>query len=106
MATIQKSLSTKKDGQGYSQVLFRVSIDKNKKLRLKTGVLIPEKRWDETKGQLSYSRTVGAERKEMAEKDARLKNIEGEFVFGGDLKMPAEVWSGLRLFPEDFQGGM
>ena len=80
MATIQKSLSTKKDGQGYSQVLFRVSIDKNKKLRLKTGVLIPEKRWDEAKGQLSYSRTVGAERKEMAEKDARLKNIEAKIL--------------------------
>lgn len=80
MATIQKSLSTKKDGQGYSQVLFRVSIDKNKKLRLKTGVLIPEKRWDKTKGQLSYSRTVGAERKEMSEKDARLKNIEAKIL--------------------------
>ena len=80
MATIKKTLSTKKDGQGYSQILFRVSIDKNRKLRLKTGVFIPEKRWDEAKGQLSYSRMVGAERKEMAEKDTRLKNIEAKIL--------------------------
>lgn len=80
MATIKKTLSTKKDGQGYSQILFRVSIDKNRKLRLKTGVFIPEKRWDEAKGQLSYSRMVGAERKEMAEKDTRLKNIESKIL--------------------------
>ena len=29
---------------------------------------------------MSYSRTVGAERKEMAEKDARLKNIEAKIL--------------------------
>ena len=87
---------------GYSQILFRVSIDKNRKLRLKTGVFIPEKRWDEAKGQLSYSRMVGAERKEMAEKDTRLKNIEAKIlklceVFPDDVLTKEWVENVLKL---------
>lgn len=80
MATIKKSLSTKKDGQGYSQILFRVSIDKNKKLRLRSGIYIPENRWDTVKERMSYSKAIGAERGEMTDKEAKLKNIEAKLL--------------------------
>ena len=59
MATIKKTLSTKRDGQGYSQILFRVSIDKNKKLRLKSGIYIPENRWDVAKERMNYGKAIG-----------------------------------------------
>lgn len=80
MATIKKSLSTKKDGQGYSQILFRVSIDKNKKLRLRSGIYIPENRWDAVKERMSYGKAIGAERGEMTDKEAKLKNIEAKLL--------------------------
>lgn len=80
MATIKKSLSTKKDGQGYSQILFRVSIDKNKKLRLRSGIYIPENRWDAVKERMSYGKAIGAERGEMTNKEAKLKNIESKLL--------------------------
>ena len=75
MATIKKALSTKVDGQGYSQVLFRVSVNKEKKLRLKTGVFIPSKRWDAEKERMSYGKAVGFERAEMSEKETKLKDL-------------------------------
>lgn len=80
MATIKKTLSTKRDGQGYSQILFRVSIDKNKKLRLKSGIYIPENRWDVAKERMNYGKAIGAERVEMTDKEAKLKNIEAKLL--------------------------
>lgn len=76
MATIKKSLSAQKDGRGYSQILFRVSINKNQKLRLKTGIFIPERRWDAVKERMNYGKSVGMERIEMAEKETQLKQLE------------------------------
>ena len=89
MATIQKRLSTQKDGQGYSQILFRVSIDRNIKIRLKTGVFVPEKRWDAAKGRMSYGKAIGVERAEMVEKETRLNDIE------------AKVLKLCEIFPKD-----
>ena len=80
MATIKKALSTKIDGQGYSQILFRVSIDKNMKIRLRTGIFIPERRWNEEKERMSYGKAVGTERAEMAEKETRLKDTEAKVL--------------------------
>lgn len=80
MATIKKTLSTKTDGQGYSQILIRVSIDKDKKLRLKSGIFIPQKRWDNTKERISYGKATGTERIEMSEKETRLKNFEAKVL--------------------------
>lgn len=80
MATIKKTLSTKTDGQGYSQILIRVSIDKDKKLRLKSGIFIPQKRWDNTKERISYGKAIGTERIEMSEKETRLKNFEAKVL--------------------------
>ena len=89
MATIKKSLSTKKDGQGYSQILFRVSIDKNVKVRIRTGIFIPERRWNEEKERVNYGKAVGTERAEMVEKETRLKDAE------------AKVLKLCEIFPKD-----
>ena len=89
MATIKKTLSTKKDGQGYSQILFRVSIDKNVKIRIRTGIFIPERRWNEEKERMNYGKAVGMERAEMVEKEARLKDVE------------AKVLKLCEIFPKD-----
>ncbi len=80
MATIKKTLSTKTDGQGYSQILLRVSIDKDKKLRIKSGIFIPAKRWDEDKERITYGKATGMERTEMAEKETRLKDVEAKVL--------------------------
>ena len=92
MATIKKALSTKVDGQGYSQVLFRVSVNKEKKLRLKTGVFIPPKRWDAEKERMSYGKAVGFERTEMSEKETKLKDVEAKVLKLCEI-IPAEVLS-------------
>jgi len=80
MATIQKSLSTKQDGRGYSQILFRVSISKNKKLRLKTNIFIPAKRWDEDKERINSAKAIGVEKNELTEKETSLKEIEAKVL--------------------------
>ena len=92
MATIKKTLSTKVDGQGYSQVLFRVSVNKEKKLRLKTGVFLPPKRWDEGKERMNYGKAVGLERAEMSEKETKLKDMEAKILKLCEI-FPADILS-------------
>lgn len=92
MATIKKALSSKVDGQGYSQVLFRVSVNKEKKLRLKTGIFIPSKRWDAEKERMSYGKAVGFERAEMSEKETKLKDVEAKVLKLCEI-IPAEALS-------------
>jgi hypothetical protein len=49
MSTISKSLSTKTDANGYTQVLFLVRNGRKSRLRIKSGVFVPEKYWNEKK---------------------------------------------------------
>ena len=80
MATIKKTLSKKSDAQGYSQILFRVSVNKNKRVYVKTGIFIPEKRWNEEKECINVSgRGInGFEKKELIEAETGLKSIEAK----------------------------
>lgn len=61
MASIKKSISTKLDGNGYGQILYRVSITKNAKVRIKTNVFVPTKRWDEAKERINIGKSIGFE---------------------------------------------
>ena len=80
MASIKKSISTKLDGNGYGQVLFRVSVSKNIKVRIKTNVFVPAKRWDEDKERISIGKSIGLERAELTEKDAQLRELEAKII--------------------------
>lgn len=59
MATISKSLSTKLDANGYAQVLFFVRNGRKSRLRIKSGLFIPEKYWNEKKQTISIPKKIG-----------------------------------------------
>ena len=56
MSTISKSLSTKTDANGYTQVLFLVRNGRKSRLRIKSGVFVPEKYWNEKKQNIKHGR--------------------------------------------------
>ena len=59
MSTISKSLSTKTDANGYTQVLFLVRNGRKSRLRIKSGVFVPEKYWNEKKQTISIPKKIG-----------------------------------------------
>lgn len=90
MASIKKSISTKLDGNGYGQILYRVSITKNAKIRVKTNVFVPAKRWDEAKERINIGKSIGFERAELVESDTKLKDLEAKLLRLCEM-YPAEV---------------
>ncbi len=59
MATISKSLSAKADANGYTQVLFLVRNGRKSRLRIKSGLFVPEKYWNEKKQSISIPKKIG-----------------------------------------------
>lgn len=91
MATIKKTLSTKTDGQGYSQILIRLSLNRDKKLRLKSGIFIPTKRWDTEKERITDGKAVGFEKKDLIDKNARLKSLEARILKLCEGRLPETI---------------
>lgn len=58
MATVTKSLSSKIDPEGYSQVLFLIRNGSSFRLRTKSGIMVPAKQWNQKKGCLSIPRVA------------------------------------------------
>lgn len=48
MASISRTISAKPDVNGYCKVLFRVTINHDKRIRLKSKIFVPKKRWNDT----------------------------------------------------------
>ncbi len=53
MALINKSISTRIDVNGYSQVLFRINVNRDKRFRFRTGIFVPTKQWNEKDANLN-----------------------------------------------------
>ncbi|MEE0882251.1 MAG: tyrosine-type recombinase/integrase [Bacteroidales bacterium] len=80
MASIKKRLSTKLDGNGYAQVMFRISVSKNIKIRIKSNVFVPAKRWDETKERINIGKVIGFEKAELLRKESQIREIEQKIL--------------------------
>lgn len=63
MATVTKSLSSKIDPEGYSQVLFLIRNGSSFRLRTKSGIMVPAKQWNQKKGCVSIPRVATDEEK-------------------------------------------
>ena len=63
MATVTKSLSSKVDPEGCSQVLFLIRSGSNFRLRVKSGIMVPASQWNQKKGCLSVPRVATDEEK-------------------------------------------
>lgn len=74
MATIQRNLSTKVDGNGKSEILLRLSVTKDKKLRIKSGLFINPKRFNA--GEIIRPRANQTEVQELRELESKLIELE------------------------------
>ncbi len=74
MATIQRNLSTKVDGNGKSEILLRLSVTKDKKLRIKSGLFINPKRFNA--GEIIRPRANQVEAQELRELENKLIEVE------------------------------
>lgn len=74
MATIQRNLSTKVDGNGKSEILLRLSVTKDKKLRIKSGLFISPKRFNA--GEIIRPRANQTEVQELRELESKLIELE------------------------------
>ena len=76
MATIRKSLSTKADLTGNSQILFRVNISRAARFRIKSGVFVPRARWDNGTDEIKLPRADSSERVDLIAKRDKLDHLE------------------------------
>lgn len=90
MATIRKSISTKVDAQGNGRILLRVSINRTTQVRIKTNIFVPAKRWDEAKERINIGKSIGFERAELVESEAKLKDLEAKILKLCEM-IPSEV---------------
>lgn len=90
MATIRKAISSKVDAQGNGRILLRVTINRTTQVRIKTNVFVPTKRWDEAKERINIGKSIGFERAELVESDAKLKDLEAKILRLCEM-YPAEV---------------
>lgn len=59
MATVKKTLSKRIDANGSAQVMFYIVMGRNGRLRVKSGVTVPAKYWNEKKESLTIPQKVG-----------------------------------------------
>ncbi len=76
MASITKSISARTDARGYSEIFFRISLGREHKIRYRTHIFIPAKRWDASQGRIASAKTIGAEYRELTDKDAKVRLLE------------------------------
>lgn len=78
MASIKRTLSSRVDSAGYSEILLRVIVNRNQIYRIKSGVYVkPE--WFTTDGAIVMPRgrrTVGADPEELSNLQERMLNVE------------------------------
>lgn len=90
MTYIVKTLSTKKDKNGFSQVLFAIRIGSDKRIRTQSGIFVPVQNWNEKKKELTIPRALDPEQirelKTLKEKisDAEKRTLKLIDIFGGD----------------------
>ena len=68
MASISKSISSRVNENGYSQVLFRITINHDKRIRFKTNVFVPVKQWDNAKGDVIVPKVYSTTKNQIAAK--------------------------------------
>ena len=88
MSTIKKALSTRVDVNGESQILFRVTISRETRIRIKSGVLVPVKNWDNKKECVKLPTMGGATYE-------RLVNVQKSII-----SMEQKVLRLIQLFPD------
>ncbi len=74
MATIKRTISTRPDKNGKAEIFLRVSIDRNHKQRIKSGVFIPSSRFRD--GQIIKPRANRKEAEELTALENELISIE------------------------------
>ena len=65
MPTIKKSLSSKVDGDGKSEILLRFSGGRDAVFRVKSGIRIPPARWNAAEGRITLPRLETPEQREL-----------------------------------------
>ena len=65
MATVTKSLSSKVDPEGNSQVLFLIRSGSTFRLRIKSGIMVPPKQWNQKRSCLSVPRVATDEERSL-----------------------------------------
>ncbi len=75
MASIKRYISSKVEGSGKSEILFRLSLSKDVKLRLKSGFFINPDRFSNT-GAISMPRANQAEKAELKILERKIRDLE------------------------------
>lgn len=90
MSYIVKSLSSKVDKNGFSQVLFAIRIGSDKRIRTRTGIFVPVKHWNAKKADITIPRALGPdlirELKSLKEKidEVEKRTLKLVDIFGDD----------------------
>lgn len=73
MATVKKTLSKRVDANGSAQVFFYIVLGRNGRIRVKSGVTVPTKHWNEKKEIVSVPQKIGESiREELKQKQEKL----------------------------------
>ena len=75
MSTIRRSLSTRVDGDGKSEVYLRFSGGRGKVFRVKSGIRVPASRWNARTGDVVLPRIATPEQEELLEARRRLDEL-------------------------------
>lgn len=75
MPTIKKSLSSKVDGDGKSEILLRFSGGRGAVYRVKSGIRIPPARWNVKESKITLPRLETDERRELIQANADLDAV-------------------------------
>ncbi|MCD8286210.1 MAG: recombinase [Clostridia bacterium] len=76
MATIAKSVSSRKGCDGTVEVYFRFSAARGEVYRIKTGIRVPADRWNQSTGTVTVPRLATAEQRDLSEIRKRIEALE------------------------------
>ena len=76
MASIKRYISSKVEGNGRSEIMFRLSLSKDIKLRLKTGIYIEPSRFNPKTGAISKPRANQKEISEIKDTERKIRDLE------------------------------
>ena len=75
MPTISKSLSSKIDGDGKSEILLRFSGGRGKVFRVKSGIRIAPNRWNASEGRIIIPRLETPEQRQLVKSSRELDDV-------------------------------